>query len=49
MATKPSKKVTYNEEPPSMESHDPLIMCSRNFDFSHTIFKINKKKFIVQN
>ena len=37
MATKPDRVFTYNEDLPSINSHDPLIKCSSDFDFSYLI------------
>ena len=37
MITKSGRVVAYNEELPSIKSHDPLITWSSDFDFSHTI------------
>ena len=39
MATKPGTVVTYNEELPSKNSHDPLITWFSDFDFSYKICK----------
>ena len=36
MDTKLGRVVTYNEELPSILSHDPLITWSSDFDFSYT-------------
>ena len=38
MTTKLIKAVTYNEEFPSIRSHDPLITWSVDFYFSYTIY-----------
>ena len=37
MAAKPGRVVTYNEELPSIKSHDPLITWPKDFDFSYSI------------
>ena len=35
MVNKPSRMVTYNEELPSIKSHDPLITWDCDFNFSY--------------
>ena len=37
MDTKLGRVVTYNEELPSIQSHDPLITLPSDFDLSYTI------------
>ena len=41
MATKSGRVVTYNDELPSINSHDPLITWSSDFDFSCTICRFS--------
>ena len=42
-ATKSAKVVTYNEELPSIKSHDSLITWFSDFDFSHSIFRFRSQ------
>ena len=43
MATKPGVVVTYNEELPSIKSHDPLNTYSSNFHFSLQFVGLERK------
>ena len=48
MATKPGRVVTCNEELSSIKSHNPLITCSSDFDFSQQSVGLERKRLSRQ-